>query len=695
MIWAYSRAHGLPSDIVREVISSDSFFVKSEWSRYTLAREVVELRRRGKDAYVDDEASDETSFQSQREEMLGAYNDDDDLDGISEGKASTASPYGKDRSKTKGVSRAENPLQALHSPETHEHGFLRRGLVHDSDELEYSELFARGVYYTHMSFSELSAIAEDVSPSTGTRFVPEPVLQKALWTGMEFRNTISSSDMRPVDPALLADDSQEPLPTGLTPREDALCDLHLASDLEEFRQDFFAGTSLPSSSNGDSSFRSPRGLRRGETPSSITGSPGAKSGMRRPSNMNLGSEFLAGGLSKKAMLDKRYFPVPTDDTLRLGDSLGSLPSAVFHMREGVNSLDYSAYLSDTAGATIGASGLAALKDPFTLSVPSTRRAHLFGSRANGGADGHKSLADYFGIADASRTGRQLAEKSAAACGPQNDATANVSFTAPHFSMDDHIHSQGDNDNEAAAKSSDTGKQEDDREMWLPYEPMRIGVDFWGVDKLPERNRLYSPTFFYAGSLWNLYVQTIRKPKGVQLGIYLHRQNPAEPLPPASAAPSEAAAAAANTAATGMNPRVSAPSLDQLLNESLNLNPAGLHSDTIGGTPRQSRGAYGSSLSGAGGSGDEQPPTIPPVMPAMPYRDPRKGIRAFFSIHCPSPFGNAMTRFSSGPDQFTLSQSWGWKSSSLLGTVYLADGHVEDVRSESANRFRCVCTIGLV
>ena len=43
--------------------------------------------------------------------------------------------------------------------------------------------------------------------------------------------------------------------------------------------------------------------------------------------------------------------------------------------------------------------------------------------------------------------------------------------------------------------------------------------------------MYSTTHFYAGSWFNVYVQTIRKKdKGIQLGIYLHRQHPGEPFP---------------------------------------------------------------------------------------------------------------------------------------------------------------------
>ncbi|KAG8817864.1 hypothetical protein FRC19_011034 [Serendipita sp. 401] len=57
-------------------------------------------------------------------------------------------------------------------------------------------------------------------------------------------------------------------------------------------------------------------------------------------------------------------------------------------------------------------------------------------------------------------------------------------------------------------------------------------------------------------------------------------------------------------------------------------------------------------------------SIAPVPPSQPYRDPRPAISAFFAITCHSATGSSFTKFSSGPDTFAVSQSWGWKSSSL-------------------------------
>lgn len=78
--------------------------------------------------------------------------------------------------------------------------------------------------------------------------------------------------------------------------------------------------------------------------------------------------------------------------------------------------------------------------------------------------------------------------------------------------------------------------------WSKVEPYRFSVEFWDLPTLVERERVYSTTHFFAGSWFNVYVQTIRKKeKGVQLGVYLHRQSPGEPFPVPSAPGGESSA----------------------------------------------------------------------------------------------------------------------------------------------------------
>ena len=55
----------------------------------------------------------------------------------------------------------------------------------------------------------------------------------------------------------------------------------------------------------------------------------------------------------------------------------------------------------------------------------------------------------------------------------------------------------------------------------------------------------------------------------------------------------------------------------------------------------------------------QPPTLPP------YVDTRPTIRTYFKIYNPSKRGHALSVYQSAPDKFNFSQSWGWKSNSML------------------------------
>ena len=81
----------------------------------------------------------------------------------------------------------------------------------------------------------------------------------------------------------------------------------------------------------------------------------------------------------------------------------------------------------------------------------------------------------------------------------------------------------------------TPDQNQDRK-YTRHAPFRFAVEFWGLDVLKERVRLHSHTVWYAGSLWNVYTQAVRKKggMGVQVGVYLHRQSSVDPLPGVSA-----------------------------------------------------------------------------------------------------------------------------------------------------------------
>jgi hypothetical protein len=224
--------------------------------------------------------------------------------------------------------------------------------------------------------------------------------------------------------------------------------------------------------------------------------------------------------------------------------------------------------------------------------------------------------------------------------------------------------------------------------WSQYPPFRFAVEFWDVDSLKEKCRLHSHTIWYAGSLFNVYVQVVRK-KGVQLGIYLHRQSSIDPIPPSSApCPLITRTAGINYNIHG---RVPFSSSAFAISDSSTSIPA-----SRSATPISS--ASSPTLTGS----VSIPATAPPVTPYQPYRDPRPSISAYFTISCVSATGSSLTRFTSAPDIFSVSQSWGWKSSSLKTEEYFevgVDGQsVSTVSNGPAGKevsFRATVVIGIV
>lgn len=214
-----------------------------------------------------------------------------------------------------------------------------------------------------------------------------------------------------------------------------------------------------------------------------------------------------------------------------------------------------------------------------------------------------------------------------------------------------------------------------------------------------------------GSLWNVYVQIVRK-KGPQLGVYLQRQSFVDSIPPHSVPYPPTITSTPNLTLT---PSTSLPSFPPIsvdrpstpVTTSTILGrrttpwaiPHHAHSTTTFSmtrtpTPAASPPAHAATfaagtppgtgiISLANPNQDLGPHTAPSTAPHSPYRDPRQSIRAYFSISCPSATGSSSTKFCSAPDCFNVTQSWGWRSSKAeewvdldAGAMLLADGQAK-------------------
>ncbi|KAI0271612.1 hypothetical protein BC834DRAFT_860437 [Gloeopeniophorella convolvens] len=235
----------------------------------------------------------------------------------------------------------------------------------------------------------------------------------------------------------------------------------------------------------------------------------------------------------------------------------------------------------------------------------------------------------------------------------------------------------------------------DSARWVPYPPYRFAVEFWDVDALREKSHLYSQTIWYAGSLFNVFVQMFRKKsQGAQLGVYLHRQSSVDPIPPLSV-PSGMYPTEKQDSTKPHARNLSSPSSMTLASSSpIQYSFSGL---PMLPSPRPGTPLLGSpSTSSLSSNG--LPATAPSVIPLQPYRDPRAQVSAYFSISCASATGSSLTRFTSNPDDFSISQSWGWRSSSLRTEVCVEPGSSNEYSPTSPSgdgSVRVTVTLGVV
>lgn len=256
-----------------------------------------------------------------------------------------------------------------------------------------------------------------------------------------------------------------------------------------------------------------------------------------------------------------------------------------------------------------------------------------------------------------------------------------------------------------------------------YPPFRFAAEFPNPRSLKEKKRVYSRTVWYAGSLWNVYIQKVETTKNTQLGVYLHRAKEKEHDEPHHGSVDERigqveplmrrnqrqhrqqqqqrrqqqqhqADADDETGTSSGDPdttlvHASAETTrPNAISSLLRGDPIHKSSQTplpLSSLPDRTYNAFNlsdsddpsslldysspvpitSSANGLAANGNNKlrPKNKKPTLP--PYVDGRPTIKTYFKIYSPSKGGRMLSVYESAPDRFNFSQSWGWKSSTMI------------------------------
>jgi hypothetical protein len=279
-----------------------------------------------------------------------------------------------------------------------------------------------------------------------------------------------------------------------------------------------------------------------------------------------------------------------------------------------------------------------------------------------------------------------------------------------------------------------------------FPPFRFSAEFPNPRLLKEKKRVYSRTVFYAGSLWNVYIQKVNSSRSKQLGVYLHRAKERET--------EEVIAGTAGLAQGSVDERIGQLEREMIMRserrERRQRRRAAMGSDGIDGDDVDSSGSgadddspathpssstsgvrrttmrdllarrqrktsqtEGLGISPPDSSSEPPSATIPevcllgdsesddfddlpsspearlskhPHVPALPpYVDARPTIKTYFKIYSPSRGGRMLSVYESAPDKFNFSQSWGWKSSTLMLDEGLLGDDDDEERNDESGR----------
>lgn len=241
--------------------------------------------------------------------------------------------------------------------------------------------------------------------------------------------------------------------------------------------------------------------------------------------------------------------------------------------------------------------------------------------------------------------------------------------------------------------------------WTKIPPFRFGITIENVSDLPVDSRVYSKTFWYAGSFWDVYFQKsyLDDRKMYQVGVYLHRANGIHKkdlkyLPPVITS-KYLSTEPIISCITGFNNSRYNSKLTDLNIDKQNSHPnysKKIKLNRISKEPSiyknsNSRVSISSkndlTMEMESITNEVQDLTIESSSNISNllhiYNDYRKDIQVYFSMFTPARNNRPqITGFFSVADTFTKSQSWGWKSTNMCnfepdGTF--VDGEPKDLK----------------
>ncbi|KAG0323351.1 hypothetical protein BGZ99_002844 [Dissophora globulifera] len=266
-----------------------------------------------------------------------------------------------------------------------------------------------------------------------------------------------------------------------------------------------------------------------------------------------------------------------------------------------------------------------------------------------------------------------------------------------------------------------------------YAPFRFSVEFEDIHALQVNVQMSSGVFFYAGSLWNVYIKKLPSwQQGQTLGVYLHRSSRPQLSPPSKRprrfvhppSPSHRSPSIPFPMWTGWGFRGSSAEQQERHGDTAVSSNASL-SQLISrsrGDHKQSRDRYAVPTTGANrhhrrqsssrsthvanfNNNDflKQPAEKHALLPELCdkhlgpigessscYVDNRDNTTTWFKIFAASNGpSHTITQFQSSPDDFSIMQSWGWRSSDLYSASYMCENSGSGAGIEA--KFSTACT----